>query len=409
LHGLWLLALALALAEDPAATLLDQLTGEPAVHPEERTPVARGADLEPRTPRDGPLDVHGEVRGRIDLLGGPTKLWFSSRVLAGLTYTPTDATRFVLEVEALNGRFAGDVVPGAFRPTRADFRDMERVLPRAFHVRFAHPVLGRFLLGLTPFEWGLGLRHNAGRRALPFGDPDQGDVVGRLSWHAPVALGLEVFGAADVVLRDADVDVYEGRTSSAARVGVRWQTARTDMGVLTSFTWAGDGLELPISGYARHTIGDVHTWTVAAEGTGDPLGSGGAGLVRLRFDHDPARLSAALDAGLAAGDVAFHPDHQVGLLLFEHLDPAARSRTTSAVSEAVYLQPWYRHRVGAFELRMGTVTAWRLDGDAMGTEVLAGLRHRTELGRARVELGMEGGAAAPGGLWALRGRIDLTW
>jgi hypothetical protein len=58
---------------------------------------------------------------------------------------------------------------------------------------------------------------------------------------------------------------------------------------------------------------------------------------------------------------------------------------------------------------MGTVTAWRLDGDAMGTEVLAGLRHGTELGRARVELGMEGGAAAPGGLWALRGRIDLTW
>jgi hypothetical protein len=261
---------------------------------------------------------------------------------------------------------------------------------------------------------------------------------------------------------------------------------RFDVGALFVGRWQRDRLDpndpretrttvtaFPVDAYARVLLtpyGAPYRMLLEAEGAtvngrtnraygeetfedGSAIHSFGA-LVRLRFDDDPTRVTAKIEAGFATGDndlrddvvrtFSFHTDHDVGMLLFDELLPLVTARAADrasdpallavpptglrytvnqgAVSNAIYLAPVIRWRpVPALDLRVGWVAAWTagdfvdayqtgvhggynhtpggvpLGSHALGHEVDLGLRYTIRVpGATAVHLGAEGAAFVPG-------------
>lgn len=460
---------------------------------------------------------------------GGQRWWASSRLIVGTDWRPSDRVDVVMEVEALNGRFAQDPTPtgtvyadDGFRVRRADARDLRILLPRKLLARFVGPEVGALTVGAQGFSWGTGILANDGAGDPAFGDPNQGNVVLRLlgatqPWSrgggAQPVRALALFAAVDLVLRDDAAFLYAGDVAVQGVLGLRTRSTWLDAGVLGTARFQRDRrdpnhpgeartevLVFPVDAYARVRLlppsGATHV-AVEAEGVhlagrtdraygeltadGSRIAAFGV-LGRVRLDHDPSRFTATVEGGLASGDrdvrddvvrsFSFHSDHNVGLVLFDHVlplvtaqsadltaDPAltatppAGARHTinqGAVSNAVYVFPVVRWRPHPWvELRGGYVGAWAatdvvdvyqtgLNGgwpvglggvpvDGAGGRGSRSYGHEGDLAvRVDVPLrhglglhvGAEGGVLAPGDAFAGgrlplvalgRGRATLTW
>lgn len=334
--------------------------------------LPHGADLGGRAPRGAQWDAWGEARGRSEHLSAfalddrgtpqPTGQWFETRLIAGGRFLPADGLRLELELEALNGRIAGDGTdlgaaatadPFAY-PRAAGFWDSPerwaQVLPRKAMIGVDRPTW-RASLGAQTFTWGTGMLANAGDGDPAFGDARTGSVVARAGLVATpwrqregrAAQGLGFVLATDVVLRDDNASWAAGDRVFQGVGGLRWRLRRAELGALAvvrrqadredplrpvdpaaadpegagttaratpldlyakvQVLGAPDGLQrLVLEGELVHVRG----WTDRPylEETvpdGAQLRSLGA-LLRATYEDDPLRLTARVEGGYASGD-----------------------------------------------------------------------------------------------------------
>ncbi len=362
-----------------------------------------GADGPPRLPRAESWDVYGDARLRADTLGPfvldatgfaqPTPFWMESRLLAGATVRRSPTFRVDLEIEALNGRFAGPLAPlgtaatdHPFAVRRADRGDLPRVLPRKLALTWgARPA--RLLLGAQTFTWGTGMLANDGAGDPVFGDARTGSVVARLGgafapWSAqdgsPVQ-GLGALLAADAVLRDDNASLVEGDVAFAGVAGLRWVLRRAELGALGLVrtqvdrpdTLGGEDLRTtgtpaetqvwPVDVYARTDLLPAsHAHRLRLEGEAvwvrgrstrpqlDSTWEGGAevrqfgAVARARWDA-PWRSTLQVEGGYASGDndprdatarsFTMHSDHNVGIVLFEQVLPLMGARAADRLAD----------------------------------------------------------------------------
>jgi hypothetical protein len=511
-----LLLLELALAGEPVPTR------PPDPAPNERAvavvSAVHGADAPARVPYGATWDTWGHVRARVDWMNDPKldeagtrsgrDLWFSSRFLYGARWTPSDRVSLVIEVEEFSGAFAGDKTdigtaadPEPFRVPKSDFKDIILAHPRQLAVTLTHPEAGQIRIGAQTFTWGLGMLANDGAGDPDFGDPEQGNINARLLLgsapfrNKPGATaaqrGFSFFLAGDLVLRDDNAWIYQGDIAAAGVLGARVQAPRFEVGGLVVGRWQQDHKDplrpdgdraithaFPLDFYTRVLLtnpenpwrltleGEAalihgHTtrpWTEEAAGRGANIQSAGA-VARLRFDHDPARLTLKAEVGFATGDndprdrvsrsFTFHSDYEVGLVLFEQVMPLLTARAADravdrslvaqpvpgarfaiqqgALTNTVYVNPTLRVRpVPAVDLRLGYLGAWSA-GDSydlflsgigggypvgwggqdasahhLGDELdLSARYHYDGPGNFQVTVGAEGGLFAPGKALAL--------
>lgn len=378
---------------------------------------------------DPPLDDLGTTSER--------PWWMTSRVLIGADWRPSDDLLVDVELEALQGALAGPRtevgrVQGedTFRISRSDHRDPLTVLPRKLYVQWTAPRVGRLTVGAQMFSWGTGILANDGAGDEPFGDPNQGSVVARASFAtrpasgaaSPQASALAIFAAFDVVLRDDNAFLYRGDTAIQGLIGLRTDTPRLTLGAFGVARFQRDRPDprdpraqrttvtaFPMDAHVRVQLTrpdaanrvDLEAEVVHIRGRTDRsysertqgdsrINSLGA-VLRARWDHQPSHLTATLEAGYASGDAdgrddvvrtfSFHTDHNVGILLFEHLLPLISARgvdraldpslsalappgsrylvNQGAVSNAWYLFPVLRARpVTGLDLRLGWLVSW---------------------------------------------------
>ncbi|MCB9665975.1 MAG: hypothetical protein H6732_17850 [Alphaproteobacteria bacterium] len=401
-----------ALADDP---------GQP--DPMERLRGPHGADAPDPVRRQDTWDLHGELRGRVDLRTDPPLdpegavsgggWWLSSRLIVGVDWRPTDRLQVALELEAMNGRFAGPpVLTGTaysdevFRLRRADSRDLLRVLPRRLGVAYADPGIGQVRVGVEPFTWGTGMLANDGAGDPDFGDPNTGSLVARLGFStAPwrfrdgatdAARGTVFFVSLDTVLRDDNAALLDGDTAIQGVLGFRLGHPVIDVGAFGVARWQRDRQDpldpregrttvtaFPIDLYLKALLTPrrltdqrvvLEAEAVLVHGTSDRpyldetqagVRVQGVGAVgRLRYDHDRLRLSVRSEIGLASGDddprddvarsFAFHSDYNVGMLLFEHVLPLLTAHALDrAADPALVAVP---SPGGRFTVNQGVVT-----------------------------------------------------
>jgi hypothetical protein len=349
---------------------------------------------------------------------------------------------------------------------------------------------------------------------LQFGDAWMGNVVARMAfltkpfreWNALKDFAL--FIAGDLVLRDDNASVFDGDLAGAALLGARLDTERTSLGVLVVGRSQVDRVDPFRPGAARSqttvAITNLYgrqrlrldSWQqVTAEAeltliagrstrplTDETLSSGAevlqwGGLLRARWDSDRLRVSAQLEGGYASGDndprdriartFSMNSDHNVGLVLFDHVLPMVTARAVDqlanpslsgtpppstrflvnngAVQNAIYVHPvikWRPH--DPLELKVGYVyavaaadfaDAWQstLNGGFSATpggRVLGGRGYGHELDArvawtqplwadVRLLVGAEGGLFIPGSVfegiqglgtpWLLRGLASVRW
>ncbi len=284
--------------------------------------------------------------------------------------------------------------------------------------------------GRTSFLWGTGMLANdggfstksddAGFGGQDFGDPWSGSVVDRVAlsatpWRpdedAGAKRGLGLLVALDRVVRDDQMDRRQGDEALAVVSGLRWRMRRAELGGLVVRRWQQDA-DAPIPlGATEAPAWTTRVWPMDVWGkveVTDPDGSHHVtlesevawirgettrlqvpeawhapaqvrslgGLARLRTDHDDLRLSTRLDVLYASGDndprdavvrnFAFHTDHNVGMLLFEHVLPLLTARTADRVVDPALLAvapEGVRHTInpGAFTnaIALNPVVRWR--------------------------------------------------
>lgn len=299
--------------------------------------------------------------------------WITSRVVVGAATSFTSTLRGELELEGLNGFVAGDattlgtsVAAHPFPFARDGRGDLARVLPRKAFVTWTLP-FGALRVGAQTFGWGTGMLANDGTADDRFGDAWAGNVVARVAFFTrPIATGSAflrstvVFLGGDFVLRDDNASVWDGDRALAAVVGarashdgdalgllcaLRHQTdredpfrpsdprARTDVVVLDVHGRLGvelPGQRLTLEGELAAILGHTtRPWSDATVPDGATVRQLG-GLGRLRWDLG-TRLSVTQEGGYASGDgdprdgvartFTMHTDHNVGLVLFEHVLP----------------------------------------------------------------------------------------
>ncbi|MCS6898326.1 MAG: hypothetical protein RMJ98_05495 [Myxococcales bacterium] len=362
--------------------------------------------------------------------------WVATRLVAGGRYQVTPQLRFELELEALNGQIAGDttvlgtaLTSRPFPVARDGAQDAKRVLPRKALVAWTSDV-GLLVLGAQTFSWGTGMLVNDGAGDPTFGDAWQGNVVARLLFatrpldeagSSPLLRSMAVFLGADWVLRDDNASVYDGDRAFAGVFGVRAQHGEDTFGLLLAGRAQTDREDqLRPDGKRAKTsvlVLDSHVktaWPIGATGRLQMEAEGAlisgrstrlwsdatwqdsaevrqlGGVGRVRWDEDDLRLTAQLEGGYASGDnnprdevartFTMHTDHNVGLVLFEHLlplltargvdrlaDPALMAQAPpgtrfainpGSVQNAVYAHPSVRYRpVRPLDLRLGYLFA----------------------------------------------------
>ncbi|MDP3500396.1 MAG: hypothetical protein Q8S33_08690 [Myxococcales bacterium] len=504
---------------EPALTTTVDASRAPSV------PARFGADGPTRTARGTSWDAWGEGRARVnqstafgvDDVGTSAnqRTWAQSRVLAGGRWAPSDTLRFELELDALSGFLVGDAMrlgttftPRPF-PLALDGNDRVRIIPRKANVLWTTSV-GQLSLGAQTFNWGTGMLANDGAGAaqndgLQFGDAWMGSVVARAAFLTKPFAGsktdfvraLSLFVAADFVLRDDNASVFDGDLAGAGVIGARVETGPTALGALVVGRHQVDRLDPNRPGATRSltTVAVFDTWgrhrldlgraqhlTLEAEATliagrstrplsdetlagADVLQLGG--LVRARWDVDPAHLTAALEAGYASGDndprdrvartFSMNSDHNVGFVLFDHVLPMMTARAIDrlaapalsgtppasarflvnpgAVSNAAYLHPVVKWRpLEPVELRLGyafavaasdVADAWQtaINGGfstTPGGRVFGGRVYGHELdarvswtptlpGAVRLLLGAEGGLLVPGSAFDGVQNLGTPW
>jgi hypothetical protein len=234
-------ALALALAADPPA------------------PANTGANADSPAGIDaGGWITHGELklRGEVaapfatdaDGTSSGRGAWMRSRAIVGLSRRTSPTVKVDVELELLNGWIGGDATTlghlageDVFRPSRADSRDLARILPRKLGAAFDTDI-GRVVVGAQTFGWGAGLLANDGAGDTDFGDAWQGNVVGRLGFGtAPwsrtdgasaFAKGTSFFVSSDLVLRDDNSSIYDGDATLQGVLGWRSETPRLTVGAI---------------------------------------------------------------------------------------------------------------------------------------------------------------------------------
>lgn len=363
---------------------------------------AHGADKPVRDRRAAGWDAWGELRGRVNGMSDPAldpagttsgrQVFLQSRLLAGADWKPTENVTVEMELEALNGQFAGQTTAvgtgyadDVFRVRRADYRDMRRILPRKLGVSVLFPKAGQLRVGAQMFSWGTGLLANDGAGDPDFGDANTGSTVARVGFftqpwkNSPKAndpaKGLTIFAAGDVVLRDDNADLFLGDLAVAGILGLRFAHPWVDAGVFGVARWQRDREDVynprperttvtafPVDLYAKVLLlPPGHTHRLVLEGEGvllhgttdrpyldETLADGGriqsfGALGRLRYDHDALRITAKLEAGFASGDndprdavtrqFSFHSDYNVGMLLFEEILPLVTGRSVDRAAD----------------------------------------------------------------------------
>ena len=382
---------------------LKELKDSPATPVDPLKPLqgAHGADAPKRERRDPTWDTWGDLRGRVvggtdpalDDLGTPSgrHVWGSSRLIAGADWKQGEHTTVELELEALNGMFAGDrtsvgTVLGddTLKVRRADYRDMKVILPRKLDVAYAAK-WGSVRVGAQTFTWGTGMLANDGAGDPDFGDANTGSVVARgalvlTPWRASqkkvgAARGLGFFVAGDLVLRDDNASLFEGDLAGAGVAGLRLQTPRVELGALFVGRWQRDRVDpndprpdraittaFPFDAYGRFVLtpaganervlleGELATvhghtnrsYLDATAANGARVASLGA-LVRLRYDNDKLRVTAKVEVGFASGDndsrddvvraFSFHTDTNAGMLLFDEVLPLMTARSVDRAAD----------------------------------------------------------------------------
>ncbi len=353
------------------------------------------------TPAATSWDVHGElgIRGNGAASFGTDDLgtrsaqarWAQSRLIAGASWR-ADGFGAELEVEALNGTIAGDGLRLGQRydsdlflyPRDGRVSAVQRVLPRKATLHFDTPV-GRLLVGPQVFHWGLGLVAHDGKTASAFGDPRQGNIVGRVAFatrplqaaRAPLLASLLVFVGGDVVVRDDNAVLLDGDVALAALAGARAEHGGTALGVFVAArqqtdradTHRPDGSRaetrvVAIDGHARHVFAAASQRRFIAEAElaglmgessrpyseetlrGVEVRAFGA-IARGRIELDSLRLDGQVEVGYASGDndprdataraFAFHSDYNVGLVLFDQVLPAITARSLDRLADPTLL------------------------------------------------------------------------
>ena len=232
---------------------------------------------------------------------------------------------------------------------------------------------------------------------------------------------MALIGAADVVLRDDNANLFLGDLATQAVLGIRSDAPRWRAGVLGIVRYQRDRIDpyhpllrpetvaVPVDGYLRVQLTDPEQpQTVGLEGevvgiTGRTNRSvsdatiddgarirSGAFVSRVRYDHTDWGLTAVLETGAASGDndarddrirtFSMPSDHNVGLVLFDELLPMLTARSVDRiadpalsgvpapggrfvvnqgqVSNAIYVYPTVRWRLAPYEFRLGAMQAW---------------------------------------------------
>lgn len=357
-----------------------------------------GADAELRKPRGGDdWDLKGQGRVRyvtmpdyaLDTLGtrNDRQQWLETRLILGGNVRVADWLKVFLELDAFNGTAAGDLTDLA--TARGDdsfnFRRDESfgggvVFPRLAYLQLDLP-FGRVLLGQQAFSWGLGLLANDGAGEPDFGDTYYGSLIERVLFAtqpfkhdrtaSELARGFAFFLGADIPLRDDNASLLEDDFAWGAVAGVRLKTRRFELGALEVmrrqqdrsdpyhpgdpelnvfvtdvytklfFTDPEDDHVLRAEAEAALVLGDTtRPYLDETFEDGASVFAGGGALV-LRYDNNPARFTAKLEAGYASGDndprddtfrqFTFNTDYNVGLVLFDHVLPMLSARAVDRI------------------------------------------------------------------------------
>lgn len=452
--------------------------------------------------------------------------WAQTRAIVGGRARLTHSLVSELELEALNGWAAGDRETLGLQADQRPFivpRDgrgeLGQVLPRRANLAMTTGT-GQLSLGVQNFGWGAGMLANDGAGAQQaagpqFGDSWLGGSVARLAfatrpWHAsdaPLLRGLAVFAAVDAVVRDDNAHWHQGDRAFAALAGARAQDGDTQLGALLVLRHQTDRPDsrridgsaatttvavVDLHARSRWPLGATRSWAAETElavvtgRTTRPQGeltfADGAAvrqlgwLGRARWDADDLRVAVHAELGYASGDndprdatartFAMHTDHNVGLVLFDHVLPLISARSADrltdpallavpppslrfavqqgAVQNAIYAHPVVRWRPAEpVELRLGYLLAapaaqvadpyqTALNGgyprDAAGRSADWGTYGHEFDARAAVRVPLAGGVAlrlcAEGGVllpsealqtvvgqapWTARGSAAVTW
>jgi hypothetical protein len=437
------------------------------------------------------------LRPAVDRLGQNHVLLHWLRFRPRLSYE--GFLSLVGEMDLPRGFVAGDVsreVDAARDPlSQPNFFDFH---PRELYLEWYSPV-GLFRVGQQAAHFGLGLVDNDGDHRSFFGDFARGTLVERVSYSAsPLGSGrpLVLSVAGDLVFEDATTRLLAGELAFMGTAAVGYQTPSFEVvargsirheertaaaGPSPSDTVKEEGLYGLVGLFGRGHVALVGMGATAyAEGelavrVGDRVGPapesvlGFGGVVRAGVAHGATGHRAMLagkaqqttfgdwaveaEVGVASGDAnpndgvdrrfSFEPNHNVGLVLFEHLlaatsarsatllrDPASTARppngtdrlaTNGAVAGATYLQlrgvvrpvAWLDCKLGLlvaaassdvvdpYQARAFGRWANPYGGDPsrrdLGAEIDAGLEVRLGISDGAVlQLGAEGGVLFPG-------------
>ena len=470
----------------------------PAATAESVSVVARGAlQLRFRTTSALPLMAPlTPTEAAADSLGQRYAVHQWLRITPRIRYR--DRIELLVELDLMRGMMIGQTTQWVDAVRDSDStKELEAGRLRQLYLQYMTPV-GMFRIGQQTSHWGMGLVANDGDHATTFGDHRRGTISERLLF-ASRPLGpshpLELALAADLVFEDARADLLEGDRALQGVLALRWRTPRFTLGVYgvtrnqrrlvststqTQFNEllrvhildAALSFNAPVPGIDAFLFGDaevavargdtdaIRSIIQAASGQRERVAAQGAaarlGVVRQAENADGkwGDFKLAIEWGYASGDAdpgdgtsrrfTFNQNHNVGLVLFDHVMAWKTARAATLAADAglvgraapgsqflpsdggvfgsTYIYPtvvirprsWIDLKLGAVfaqttsdfvdPLRYGAQGNYRNydNGDPtkhdLGVEVDAGADIRVPLGPAlRLTLGTEGGVFFPGG------------
>ena len=311
--------------------------------------VALGEDTSASAEDPSPFSTSGEIRA---------------------SYSRLDA--FPIDAEGTVNEQSAVLVPRVIGGVGMRIGDRSRIdleaewahpewMPRKARFATVQP-WGKISIGADTFGWGTGILAHDGRTPSHFGDPQHGNVVGRISYAARPVSSVEpwmLFVAGDLVIRDENAEIFQGDLARQVVLGTRWSADDFEAGVLALVRWQRDredpfhpsgesidSIALPIDLYVRKTLGDeldIVQTTVEAEvahvrGKTERLWNGETGSqggqirslgasTSVAIAHAPSGFTLDTEFAYASGDndsydnvsrtFFMHSDHKMGLILFD--------------------------------------------------------------------------------------------
>ncbi len=308
---------------------------------------------------DMTLDETGALTGRT--------FWLEQRLRLGAEIK-RGSLKASFQGDLFSGQLAGDTTQVGAR--YLDHPRDELDVVRGFMLRQAmiswRTICGELRIGQQVSDWGLGLLANGGERELPFGNPRLGDLVERLAFFTRPVPHLYVGLGGDLVFRDSNAQLLEGDLGVNAFAAVFFNLRRHFVGLYGAFRtqWDRDDERLEVG------ILDIHarsgaklpwglSWEAAVEGLlevgrtsriraepdleGTDILAGGV-VARAALAHKTSRLKLTVELGYASGDndlnddtmrqLQFHPEHRVGLILFNEYSGALTARAADRLADA---------------------------------------------------------------------------